>query len=114
MNHNLILRNGKHFSQANGTPPTDPKLVATLGRHGEGGLQGLMDTDLQGQTEETILLLESMKNNRLPEINTTITILHIRSGIKVWPERKSTAPSGRTLSHLHAIISPEPIDPITE
>ena len=114
MTKHLIERNRPHFRQANGTPPTDPRLVKTMGRHGEGGLEGLMATDLEGQTEETILLLESLKTHRLPEIKTRITIENLRRGIKVWPERKSTSPSGRTLSHYHAIIAPEEKDPITE
>jgi hypothetical protein len=114
MTQHLIARNKPHFGQANGTPLTNPKLVKTLGRHGEGGLEGLMETDLEGQTEETILLLEGLKQNRLPEITKLVTIAHLRSRIKVWPERKSTSPSGRTLSHYHAIIAPEEHDPITE
>jgi hypothetical protein len=87
MTEQLIQRNRPHFGQANGTPPTDPKLVATMGRHGEGGLKGLQEIDLEGQTEETILLLESLKQNRLPEIKTLLTIKDLRGGIKVWPER---------------------------
>jgi hypothetical protein len=110
---NCIKCNQKHFGQAEGSPPTDKTMVHHLGKYGEGGSKGLavfLDLDLSEYLEETIMVLEEMKTNRLPVIDATITTQDFRRAIRIWKERTSTSPSNRSLSHYHAITSPEDPD----
>ena len=43
MAEEIIKRNQKHFGQAQGSPPMDPKIKKLLGKYGENGLQGLQN-----------------------------------------------------------------------
>ena len=112
----IIVRNKKHFSQAEGSPPTDPHIIQHLGAYGEHGVNGLhslLDTNLDHHLPETLALLQSLTEHRLPPITTTITVKEMRQSIKKWKESTSTSPSGRHLGIYHALLAPEDNDPIT-
>ncbi len=114
MTTKIIERNQKHFSQAQGSPPTDPFLVKHLGKYGEHGFEGLrncLEEDLQHLLPETQELLRNLENNRLPEIETQLTLEEIKQGFRSWRESTSTSPSGRHMSVYHAMLAPEEIDP---
>ena len=81
MAEEIIKRNQKHFGQAKGSPPTDPEIEKLLGKYGENGLQGLencLQADLQEHLPEAIALLASLVQNRLPIINTDISVAEIK------------------------------------
>jgi hypothetical protein len=45
------------------------------------------------------------------ELNSGITFDHMKQRYRCWPERTSTSPSGRHLSHYHALLKPDGLSP---
>ena len=106
----LVARNRAHFKQASGTPLADPKVSQALGWGGdsltaESLLKGELDTsEVTADRYAQAILAECRRLN--DEIDPTITLEQFQQAYLKWRVGTSTSPSGRHLSHLHALFQP--------
>ena len=103
MSAKIIQRNQKHFGQALGSPPTTKHFEECLGKYRENresGLDKCLASDMADHLPEKVALLESLKSDRLPLIESYLEIKDIKRGIKVWRGKTSTSPSGKKYQHV--------------
>jgi hypothetical protein len=114
----ILQRNKIHFSQACSTPLATTAVSELLGF---GGTQSIADRLLQGTVSvNTItdnpfgqaILLQCKRVN--PILPAGITIEEFKASYKKWRVGTSTSPSGRHLSHQHALLQPHGIDELIE
>jgi hypothetical protein len=114
----ILQRNQIHFSQARHTPLASSAVLALLGF---GGTRSVADQLLQGTVAvETItddpfgqaILIQCKRVN--PVLPAGISIDKFKSSYKTWRVGTSTSPSGRHLSHQHALFQPHGIDDLWE
>jgi len=107
----LLQRSQEHFKQAHGTPYMVEPLCSLLGTDGltPFGQQILnrepIDPDLP-ITEGARLLLEN-QYNKIPKLRNTEHALEfepLMKGLKKWPERMATSPSGRHLGVYKSLL----------
>ena len=105
----LFRRNEKHFSQAEGTPFTVDPLLSLFGRHGDTAAAKRLNRGQQVQAETTEAaqaILDFLKEERLPPVDTHITPEQLRQVYKKWDEGTSTA--GNHLGHNKTIARQRP------
>ena len=111
----ILARNQTHFGQARDTPFASPEISQMLGF---GGTSSVADLLLSGQANINAIttnkygqaLLRFCKRHQ-PELTPEITLEEFKSSYKKWRVGTSTSPSGRHLSHQHALLQPHGIDP---
>ena len=64
----LMENKSDHFTQATGSPFTEPSLRIPLGRHAEHGEQSINNVLYDGPNLATTQLLKALKENRQPKI----------------------------------------------
>ena len=106
----LLQRNRSHFSQAQGTPLASPDISESLGW---GGQTEIADDLLSGSISPTLLTPDPYAQEILKkcqrvndEIDPSISLDEMQSFYLHWNVGTSTSPSGRHLSHLHALSQP--------
>ena len=110
----ILMRNKKHFSQARDTPLAHPDITDALSFS---GTSSISDQLLQGTMDVTILtpnrfaqsILTHCRKSR-PEMAFEISLDEFKSSYKKWKVGTSTSPSGRHLSHQHALFQPHGIN----
>ena len=106
----LLTRNRNHFKQAQGTPLASDRVSATFGWGGDSSaadrlLRGEFDTlEVTADQYAQAILNECRRLN--DEIDPTITLEEFQKAYLKWRVGTSTSPSGRHLSHLHALFQP--------
>ena len=110
----LITRNRHHFGQAQGTPPTQPQIMAEVKYDGTGEtadiiLNGHYNTE--NLDEASRLFIKHMSRQTMTELSSELTAVEFIGKLKNWPEQTSTSPSGIHLGHYHALWKPHDIDP---
>jgi endonuclease/exonuclease/phosphatase family metal-dependent hydrolase len=116
--HHLLQRNQAHFSQARHTPLANATTTDLLGF---GGATSISDRLLQGTISVDAITRDPFGQAILaqcrrinPVIPAGITIDEFKESYKTWRVGTSTSPSGRHLSHQHALFQPHGIDDLTE
>jgi hypothetical protein len=106
----LLNRNITHFGQANDSPFCQPPLFDFFEYEGVNErttkliLEGIIPVELQNQPPHVALLLEHLSDmNKLPTINSGITLDEFVKGMIRWNERTTTSPSGRHLGHYKVL-----------
>jgi exonuclease III len=107
----ILARNQRHFAQAAPTPLATPEIQRLLSF---GGTSSIAD-QLLYQNYDPSLLTPSYYGQQLlakcstsvTEITPDITLDEMQQKYRCWPERTSTSPSGRHLSHYHALLKPD-------
>jgi hypothetical protein len=100
----IFERNTRHFSQAEGTPFTDP-LVSTL-------IRDMVNDPIESvyQTVRSFLpasarqLVKDCTTSQLPTIDPYLSVHEIKQYFRRWKETTSTSPSGRTLVHYKLML----------
>jgi exonuclease III len=114
----ILQRNKIHFSQARYTPMATTKVTELLGF---GGTRSVADRLLNGTVSVDVItddpygqaiLLKCQRVN--PILPAGITIEEFKAWYKKWHVGTSTSPSGRHLSHQHALLQPHGIDGLIE
>jgi hypothetical protein len=106
----LLERNKGHFSQADGTPFTQPAMTDLFGKYGTNAMSKLLldgKLDLESMTLSDALKAILGKLKRLtPEgtISHHITASEIEAVYRKWRESTSTSPSGLHLGHEKALF----------
>lgn len=106
----IIRRNTKHFSQADGTPFTVEPLRSLIGETATNDfcdkiLNGTIDLEGLDLEEATKTLLRNLvKNSEHEQIDDHISEDDLISGYKKWNKNTSTSPSGCHLGHEKAIL----------
>ena len=110
----ILERNKIHFRQAKDTPLASQLISDMIGFGGTTSvadrlLSGTLDvdaitTDVYGRG----ILRRCQRTN--PELHPDISIDEFKSSYKRWRVGTSTSPSGRHLSHQHALFQPHGID----
>ena len=61
-----------------------------------------------GWNEETSHFIDRLQaDDKIPKIDTMISMEDFKQGIKRWKERTTTSPLGRHLGHLHVLLAPD-------
>ncbi len=113
----ILERNRLHFSQAKDTPLATKRITDLLSYS---GTTSIADQLLKGDYDPAVLtnnrfaqsILGACKRTH-PELCAEITIEEFKASYKTWRVGTSTSPSGRHLSHQHALFQPHGIDPST-
>lgn len=114
----ILQRNKIHFSQARYTPLATTAVSELLGF---GGTRSVADRLLKGSVSVDVItddpygqaiLVQCKRVN--PVLPSGITIEEFKDSYKKWRVGTSTSPSGRHLSHQHALLQPHGIDEIIE
>jgi hypothetical protein len=114
----ILQWNKIHFSQARYTPLSTTAVTELLGF---GGTRSIADRLLKGTVSVNVItddpfgqaiLLQCKRVN--PIIPAGITIEEFKASYKKWRVGTSTSPSGRHLSHQHALLQPHGIDKLIE
>ena len=112
--HHILLRNKKHFSQARETPFAVPAVLDALSFSGTSSIadqliKGTMDTTILTPDRFAQSILNQCHRSR-PEMHYDITLEEFKASYKKWRVGTSTSPSGRHLSHQHALFQPHGIN----
>ena len=106
----LLERNRKHFSQAGDTPLASPFISKALGW---GGNTDTSEHILDGSLHPSRLTTDRFAQDIFhhcrqlnKEIDPSITLEDFKDFYLHWNVGTSTSPSGRHLSHLHALFQP--------
>ena len=106
----ILKRNKQHFRQAAQNPLASPRLSKALGW---GADSDASESLLAGTAKTTDLIDDKYAQEILAnchrindEIEPSISIDQIQNYYLKWKVRTSTAPSGRHLSHFHALFHP--------
>ena len=106
----LLSRNRKHFRQADSNPLAAPTISARLGWS---GCSPIANDLLDGSCDVASLTSDKYAQDifsncrRLnPEQSASITLEEFQQAYLHWNVGTSTSPSGRHLSHLHALFQP--------
>ena len=115
----IILRNIKHFGQAEGTPFTTRDLTDIFGPNGDSQatddlLRGKLPVINHLPDAVQRILKKIAENPCLDQIDTEVTTQELKNLFKKWKERTSTSPSGCHLGHWHALQAPDGKDPTAE
>ncbi len=112
----IIEQSRKHFKQAQGTPFTVPPLDQIDGA-GAPVVKEILQSGLPskwrevtpvGWNSETSNFIDRLQSDdKVPKIDTEISMQDFVSGIKRWKEKTTTSPSGRHLGHLHVLLAPD-------
>jgi len=104
MNHTLLEYSRKHFATAQGTPFTVEPLTHLLQydgltMFGDRILQGRVDLEALPIDEATRALLANMRDKTKNDDDRQHPLIYdeLQKGIKKWPEKTTTSPSGRHL-----------------
>ena len=116
-NH-ILRRNRIHFGQAKDTPLASPSITSALGF---GGTTSIADMLLAGTADINSIttnkfgqaLLRKCKRFH-PEMSPDISLDEFKASYAKWKVGTSTSPSGRHLSHQHALLQPHGIHPDTD
>jgi hypothetical protein len=106
----LLERNKGHFSQADGTPFTQPAMTDLFGKYGTNAMSKLLldgGLDLEQMTIPDAMKTILKKLKRLtPEgtINHHVTATEVEAVYRKWRESTSTSPSGLHLGHEKALF----------
>ena len=106
----ILKRNRQHFRQADKTPLVSQRLSKALGWGADSSTSELILTgqaqipDLTNDPYAQDILAECKRINA--EIDPSISIEQIQRYYLQWRVGTSTAPSGRHLSHIHALFHP--------
>ena len=101
--------------QANNTPLATKDVISRFGlatdtKHSLQFRQG-NSSELEFWTDPKIKsFMKCLQPNPVqdpPQIDTTITVSQVIDGIKIWKERTSTSPSGRTLPLYKIWLQPD-------
>jgi exonuclease III len=107
----ILARNQRHFGQAATTPLATAEIQRLLSF---GGTSSISDQLLYHKLDPAQLtshyfgqqLLAQCSTDQA-EISPDITFDDMKQKYRCWPERTSTSPSGRHLSHYHALSKPD-------
>ena len=112
----IIEQSKRHFRQAQGTPFTISPLTQ-LDSTEHPKVREIMQSGLPkewskvtpvGWNEETAHFIDRLQaDDKIPTIDTVISMEEFKRGIKRWKERTTTSPSGRHLGHLHVLLAPD-------
>ena len=110
----ILLRNKKHFSQARDTPLAAPDILEALSFS---GTTSISDQLIKGNFDPSSLtpdrfaqsILNQCRRTR-PEMSSDISLEEFKISYKKWKVGTSTSPSGRHLSHQHALFQPHGIN----
>jgi exonuclease III len=107
----ILARNQRHFGQAAPTPLATAELQRLLSF---GGTSSLSDQLLYNKLDPAQLTSHYFGQQLLAKCSTDqseicpdITFDDMKQRYRCWPERTSTSPSGRHLSHYHALSKPD-------
>ena len=114
----ILLRNQIHFSQAKNTPLASQRITDMIGF---GGSSSIADRLLKGTIDVRTItddpygraILKTCRRTQ-PELPAEVTLEEFKSSYKKWKVGTSTSPSGRHLSHQHALFQPHGINPNVE
>ena len=111
----ILERNRTHFGQAKPTPLASQLITDMIGFSGtmsiaDGLLKGTVDVSTLTKDKYGQAILRGCKRIN-PEMTETITLEEFKSSYKKWRVGTSTSPSGRHLSHQHALFQPHGIHP---
>ncbi len=111
---NIIEQSKRHFHQSQGTPftvpplnqinsPTDNRATEIM----QSGLpQDWTNVTPVGWNDETSHFIDRLQlEDKIPKIETTISMKDFTTGIKRWKERTTTSPSGWHLGHLYVLLA---------
>ena len=106
----LVARNRDHFKQAEHTPLASHHLSTALGW---GGTSTISDNILTGSSDLAALTDDHYARDILAacqrlneELDPSITLEQLQQFYLHWRVGTSTSPSGRHLSHVHALFQP--------
>ena len=107
--HYLMIRNRRHFGQAEGTPFTAPKFKTRFdwkasSQEAELVLDGQYDT--QEIEDIASLFLDNCRRiSPGDDLPPYLTMTQFKGKIKAWKESTTTSPSGRHLGHYKALFA---------
>jgi hypothetical protein len=110
MHNAMLLRNYKHFSQADGTPFTLKELMEITGIYGttvecKNILQGTFDINKIDTSEAVKRILKQVQRSEsVSDISDSISASDLINGYKRWGEGMTTSPSGIHLGHEKATL----------
>jgi hypothetical protein len=106
----LLERNKGHFSQADGTPFTQPPMTDLFGKYGTNAaskllLDGGLDLENMSLSDALRTILQKLKR-LTPEgsISYHVTATEVEAVYRKWRESTSTSPSGLHLGHEKALF----------
>jgi exonuclease III len=107
----ILARNQRHFGQASVTPLATADIQNLLSF---GGTSSLSDKILYNRLDPSTLTPDYYGQQLLSKCSTDTTVIapditfdEMKQRYRCWPERTSTSPSGRHLSHYHALVKPD-------
>ena len=107
----ILARNQRHFGQAASTPLATAEIQRLLHF---GGTSSLADQLLYQKLDPSHITpdyygqqLLAKCSTYVSELNSEITFDNMQQRYRCWSERTSTSPSGRHLSHYHALVKPD-------
>ena len=114
----ILERNRIHFRQAKDTPLANSLISDMIGFSGTSSVADRLlkgTIDVRALTDDRCArgILRSCKRHN-PELPPEISLEEFKSSYKKWRVGTSTSPSGRHLSHQHALFQPHGIDRIKE
>jgi hypothetical protein len=111
----ILERNQRHFSQASVMPLATPEIHSLLSF---GDTSPLADQLLFQNLDPSSITpdyygqqLLAQCSTDTSEISPDISFEDMKRKYRCWPDRTSTPPSGRHLSHYHALLKPDGINP---
>ena len=110
----ILQRNRVHFSQAKDTPLAHQNITDLIGFSGTSSiadqlLRGTIDvSNITADKFGRSILTHCRRTN--PALSPDISLEEFQSAYKKWHVGTSTSPSGRHLSHQHALFQPHGID----
>jgi len=114
----ILARNQRHFGQAATTPLATAEIQRLLSF---GGTSSISDQLLYNKLDPKHITPDYFGQQLLAKCSTDTTELcpdisfdDMKQRYRCWPERTSTSPSGRHLSHYHALLKPDGLLPDDE
>ncbi len=115
MEQKILARNQRHFGQAAPTPLASAEIQSLLFF---GGTSSTADQLLYHHLDPSQITPDYYGQKLLAkcssdgfELNSDITFDDMKQRYRCWPERTSTSPSGRHLSHYHALLKSDGLSP---
>jgi zinc-binding in reverse transcriptase/Endonuclease/Exonuclease/phosphatase family len=110
----ILQRNRTHFSQARDTPLASNDISMALGFS---GTSSIADKLIKGSIDPSLItphpfgqaILRACRRTN-PQLAAGITLEEFKASYRTWRVGTSTSPSGRHLSHQHALFQPHGID----